>query len=138
VNFRGCVRHLDVTFRTPNPSIPYLRDPPRKQYPNPSASANKPVIRTQGDSQYRSNEHRYSPRKLLERGVWFVATENRQDLGIPQTDVTDPECERVKRDFEGRPAFSKPDFRKACLTFLDVQFDGCKDLFIVVGFALEK
>lgn len=59
-------------------------------------------------------------------------------MGIPQTDVNDPKRESVKRDFERRPAFSKPDFRKACLTFLDVRFDGGKDLFIVIRFALSK
>jgi len=46
--------------------------------------------------------------------------EDWQDLGIPQTDVKTPECECIERDFEGRPAFSKPDFRKTRLTLLDV------------------
>jgi len=78
------------------------------------------MIRKQGDLQYRSNKYRHPLYKLLERGVWSVPVENRQNLGIPQSDVNDPKCERVKRDFEGRPAFSKPDFRKTCLTLLNV------------------
>jgi len=83
-----------------------------------STSANKPAILRRYDLQYRSNEYRHPLHKLLERGVWPVPVG--QNLGIPQTDVNDPKCECVKRDFESRPAFSKPDFRKTRLTLLDV------------------
>jgi len=104
----------------------------------PSNSVDKPVIRMQHDLQYWTNEHRHPLHKLLERGVWSVSVEDGQDLGVPQTDVNGPKCKRVKRDFEGRPAFPKSDFRKTRLTLLDVQFKGGKDLFIVVRFTLEN
>ena len=66
-----------------------------------------------------------------------MSVEAGQDLGVPQTDISGPKCERVKCDFECRPAFSKPDFRKSRLTLLDVQLERGEDLFVVVRFTLE-
>ena len=135
---RGCVWYPTRTFRVSNPSVPYLRDSPCKQYPTarPTQST-KPVIRTQRDVQDWANEYRHPLHKLLEYGVWPVSIEDGQDLGVPQADVNDPKSECVKRDFEGRPAFPKPDFRKTRLTLLNVEFEGGKDLFVVVRFPLE-